>query len=320
MEDTSSSPQGRTPPPGASRTDRMVPAASAVLTDASTPVLSVESQIILAELASMRGQLSVLESVQQMVISIQAQMVAMQQRQVAQEQQLSGLNERLSASEETARALKLENAALTACIKQMDGGFCKLQAQVDKQQQQLTQLEQRPASYAAAVAGPAPTTSPTTSEYLNAFRMPVGKHITPGAPYQTLVQQLRTTLGGLLKEGDAPFQVSHVEAVRVVAPKARPSAAAGSAAAPAPAPFVVFKVSEGDALQISKLRTQLAGTGVTISDWLTPEENQRRLAFMPQFRAARAEKLKTYWRRAQLFVAGVEVSLPSPVAAATAAA
>ena len=41
---------------------------------------------------------------------------------------------------------------------------------------------------------------------------------------------------------------------------------------------------------------------------------------MPQFRAARAEKLKTYWRRAQLFVAGVEVSLPSPVAAATAAA
>jgi hypothetical protein len=65
---------------------------------------------------------------------------------------------------------------------------------------------------------------------------------------------------------------------------------------------------------------QLAGTGVTISDWLTPEENQRRHALMPQFKVARADKLTTYWRRAQLFVAGVEVSLPSPAAVATAAA
>lgn len=319
MEHVSSSPQGRTTIPGASRSDRMGPAASAVLTDASTPVLSAEGQTILAELACMRGQLSVLESVQQMVLSIQAQMVAMQQQQVSQGQQLSGLNERLAASEETTRVLRLENASLKALVQQHDNGFCKLQAQVDKQEQQLTQLEQRPASYAAAVAGPAPTPSPIPSEYLNAFRMPLGKHIMPGAPYQAQVQQLRDALGGLLKEGDAPFQLAHVETVRVVTPKARP-AAAGAPAAAAPAAFVVFKVSEGDALQISKLRAQLAGTGVTISDWLTPEENQRRLAFMPQFKAARADKLKTYWRRAQLFVAGVAVSPPPPAAAAPAAA
>ena len=41
---------------------------------------------------------------------------------------------------------------------------------------------------------------------------------------------------------------------------------------------------------------------------------------MPSFKTARADKPKTYWRRAQLFVAGVKVALPSASAAAPAAA
>jgi hypothetical protein len=252
-----------------------------------------------------------------------AQLTAMHQQLALQQQQISGLNDRLTAEQEKTlrldKALQETNSGCNTLLARVAALEKQLEA-VAPMQQQLAKLEQqRPASYAAAVTGPAPTTSATPSEYQNSFRMPVCKHVKLGATYSDLAEQVVATVGDLLKEGDAPLKISHLENARIVVPKARPGPA-GSAPAPAPAPFVVFKVSEGEAQLISKHRTQLAGTGVTICDWLTPEENQRRRALMPLFKTARADKLRTYWRRAQLFVAGVEVHPPSAAAAAPAAA
>jgi hypothetical protein len=154
--------------------------------------------------------------------------------------------------------------------------------------------------------------------------MPLGTHIKPSASLPELVQQLGITLQELLKDGEGkPFVLARVEDARVVTFKPRP-APAGAPAAPAMAPSIVFKVSEGDARQLCKARTQLAGKGITISDWLSPAEMQRRRALMPQSVKAREAKIKTYWRRDKLFVDGKEVHPPSttttPVAPAVAAA
>lgn len=283
-------------PLGASHSDLFckAPDSIMVLTSGAPPAASLYAE----ELAKLNATLTAMQ--RQLAVSepLLPQLVALLAREAEKDEQIS--------------ALRDSNLALEARVARLEQQL----ESMGPMQQQLSQLEQqRPASYAAAVTGPAPTPSP---EFQNSFCMPLGKHITADAPYQTKVQQLRTTLGELLKEGDAPIQIAHVETVRIVAPKAR-TGPAGSAPAPAPPPFVVFKVSEGDALQICKLRKQLANTGVTIRDWLTPEENQRRRALMPLFRNARADKLKTYWRRAQLFVAGVEVPLPSAAAAPAAA-
>jgi hypothetical protein len=284
---------------------------STVLTSPLAPSFAEALGQIRMDMAAMHHQLSALVHAVQRQEQLFAQLATTQHQVASHQQQIVGLHDRLAQQEEESRVQRLEITQLRAALEQQHQAMAPMQ-------QQLAKLEQRPVSYAAAVAGPAPTPSPTTTEYQHSFRMPLGETIKAGAPYKELVTQLTSAIGGLLKEGDAPFQLAHVENVRIVSPKARP-VPAGSPATPAPPPFVVFKVSEGDAMQIAKLRRQLAGSGVTISDWLTPEENKRRRALMPQFKEARNAKLKAYWRRAQLFVEGAEVPLP-PAAAAPAAA
>jgi hypothetical protein len=57
-------------------------------------------------------------------------------------------------------------------------------------------------------------------------------------------------------------------------------------------------------------RRQLAGTGVVIHDHLSTAEYAIFKALQPKWREAKEAKMKVFWRRAALFVDGVEVKAP----------
>ena len=199
------------PPPrvplGASQPDHDVMdfTLSTVLTSPPAPSFAEALGQIRMDMAAMHHQLSALVHAVQRQEQLFAQLATTQHQVASHQQQIVGLQE------EESRVQRLEITQLRAALEQQHQAMAPMQ-------QQLAKLEQRPVSYAAAVAGPAPTPSPTTTEYQHSFRMPLGETIKAGAPYKELVTQLTSAIGGLLKEGDAPFQLAHVENLRFVSP------------------------------------------------------------------------------------------------------
>lgn len=88
--------------------------------------------------------------------------------------------------------------------------------------------------------------------------------------------------------------------------------------APRPLSFF-FRVSEANAITIRQRRPQLKGKGLVIHDWLTAEELTQQRTLWEDFKKARDAGQRTGWKRSRLFVQGVEITPPSPAAAAPAA-
>lgn len=221
--------------------------------------------------------------------------------------------------------------------------------QLQQQEQRTAALEQAvatlsapaPRSYAAAVAsgiaGQAPP-PPARAEELalehrDGFKMSID--VDPKSTgFDALSAVVANTVAKLKTAEGRPLEIS-IQAARLITSKPRSSAAHTDVLAnsvvrgahqgcPTDAstptarslPTVFFRVREGDADSIRKLRTQLKGTGLTIHDWLTEAERAQQRALWPAFKEAREKKAeRTFWRRGRLFVKGEEVVPPSPSAA-----
>lgn len=261
-------------------------------------------------MTTMQGQLSL-------------QFEQLMQRLGTMQDQLVNLQTQLGSQQQRIQTLEGDKAALQGRVTKLEQQLSNSYASYQGLSARIEQLEQRQPSQAAPVRG---ITIPTSSSdspdprYANMFRFPVEllPNVDSEATGRTLREQIEADVAKLLKNHkQGPLQVEICEA-RLVNPKPR-LGSDGAVLAPAGPPFYVVKTLESDASELRKARPQLKGRGLSIQDWLSPEEWKIRRAFARQFDEARKQGLKPTFRRAQLFIHGEPVAL-SPAASAPSAA